>query len=91
MEEEEYDRILSSLKTRVLPTGLTKNQKDSFRRKCKQFVVKDDALFYRDHKKHIDLQVISYNTYMPFKRQVCAIWTLALAVINFSPELEIVL
>ena len=88
MEEEEYDRIVSFLKTRVLPTDFTKNRKDSFRRKCKQFVAKDDTLYYRDHKKNIDLQVI-----VPFKRQVCAIWTLSLLLLlaAFSPELEIVL
>jgi hypothetical protein len=37
---------------------LTKNQKDSLRRKCRSFIIKDDALFFRDVKKGADFKVL---------------------------------
>ena len=63
MEQKEYDRIVGYHKTKTLPAALTKNQRDSFRRKCKHFVLKEGLLYYRDVKKEVDLQVSSEIPY----------------------------
>ena len=54
MEQVQYDRIVSYLRTGSFPS---KNEKDFFGRKTKNFVVKDGWLFYSDKKKATDLQV----------------------------------
>ena len=60
MEQSQYDRIVGYLRTDSFPSSMTKNEKDSLRRKAKHFVVKDGLLFYRDKKKATDLQVLEY-------------------------------
>ena len=55
MEQVQYDRIVSYLRTGSFPS---KNEKDFLRRKTKNFVVKDGLLFYSDKKKAADLQVL---------------------------------
>ena len=60
MEQAQYDRIVGYLRTGSFPSSITKNEKDSLRRKSKNFknfVVKDGLLFYKDKKKSADLQV----------------------------------
>ena len=37
--------------------GFTKNQKDSLKRKSKSFIIRDDALFFKDAKKGVELKV----------------------------------
>ena len=54
MEQAQYDRIVGYLRTGSFPSSMTKNEKDSLRRKSKNFVVKDGLLFYRDKKKSAD-------------------------------------
>ncbi len=60
MEKKEYDRILDHLRSKTLPSCLSKNVKDSLRRKSKQFVIKDDLLYFKDVKRQVDLQVSTY-------------------------------
>lgn len=60
MEQVQYDKIVSYLRTGNFPSSMTKNEKDSLRRKAKNFVVKDGLLFYRDQKKAADLLVLKH-------------------------------
>ena len=39
---------MSYLQTKTMPSDFTKNQKDSLRRKCKNFMLKEGLLYYRD-------------------------------------------
>ena len=57
MDQQEYDRLLLYLRSAELPSGFTKNQKDSLKRKSKSFIIRDDALFFRDAKKGVELKV----------------------------------
>ena len=59
MEQREYEKIFKYLQSGSFPS-LTRNEKDSLRRKAKNFVVKDGLLYYRDRKKNCDLQVGCY-------------------------------
>ena len=43
MEEEDYGSIKSYLCSGEFPVNLSKRDKDSLRRKCKKFVVKDGS------------------------------------------------
>ena len=45
--EKVYDRISTYLRTKKQLIGLTKNKKDSLRRKCKHDVLKDRFLYYK--------------------------------------------
>ena len=58
MEQGQYDRIVGYLRTGSFPSSMTKNEKDSLRRKTKNFAVKDGLLYYRDKTKAEDLQVL---------------------------------
>ena len=60
MEQRQYDRIVGYLRTGSFPSSMTKNEKDSLRRKAKNFVVKDGLLYYRDKRKAADLQVLKH-------------------------------
>ena len=51
------DTILHYIRTGKLPEDLEKNQKDSLRRKSKNFLEKSGLLFLHDEKKRVDLQV----------------------------------
>ena len=42
MDQGQYDALLSFLRTGKFPEGLTKNERDSLRRKSKSFVVNDE-------------------------------------------------
>ena len=66
MEQVQYDRIVSYLRTGSFPSSMTKNEKDSLRRKAKNFVVIDGLLFYRDKKKAADLQVLKLASFLFF-------------------------
>ena len=44
-------------RTSCCMTGLTKNKKDSLRRKSKSFVVNDGLLYNQDGKRNVDLHV----------------------------------
>ena len=57
MDQQEYDRLYLYLRSAELPSGFTKNQKDSLKRKSKSFIIRDDALFFRDAKKGVELKV----------------------------------
>ena len=58
MDQEQYDLIYSFVRDKQFPAHLSKNRKDSLRRKCKRFVIKSDGLlYYRNQKKNVDLQV----------------------------------
>ena len=57
MEQKQYDDLFSYIRTKEFPTGYSKTQKDSLRRKSKSFIIKDGLLFFRDKKKNADLQV----------------------------------
>lgn len=59
VEQEQYDQILAYLRTGNMPIHLSKNAKDSLRRKSKSFIAKDGMLFYKD-KIESEYQVI-YN------------------------------
>ena len=48
------ERILSLLKARVLPTGLTIKKEGN----ANSLLLKMIHFYYRDHKKYIDIQVI---------------------------------
>ena len=52
MDQQEYDRLFLYLRSAELPSGFTKNQKDSLKRKSKS-----DALFFKDAKKGVELKV----------------------------------
>ena len=56
MEEEEYCSIKSYLCSGEFPVNLSKRDKDSLRRKCKKFVVKDGLLYHCTSKgmKEVD-------------------------------------
>ena len=60
MNQGEYDRIFAYLHTGKASSDLTKNERDSLRRKCKKFVVKDGLVYFRDKKTNRDLQVCNY-------------------------------
>ena len=65
MEQEQYDiSYICYLKEGYIPKDITKNKRDAFRRKCKNFIVKSDGLLYfKDKRKEVDLQVtVSNNT-----------------------------
>ena len=66
MEQVQYDGIVSYLRTGSFPSSMTKNEKDSLRRKAKNFLVKDGLLFYRDKKKAADLQVLNRASFLFF-------------------------
>ena len=57
MNQEQYDVLLSYLRTAKLPSTLTKNEKDSLRRKSKSFLVKNGLLYHRNRKSDVDQQV----------------------------------
>ena len=57
---------MSYLHIGSFPSSMTKNEKDSLRRKAKNFVVKDWLLFYRDKKKVADLQVLKCASFLFF-------------------------
>ena len=58
MEQGLYDLLFAYLRDKNLPPDLSKNKKDSLRRKAKSFVLKNDGLLYfRDKKRETDLQV----------------------------------
>ena len=57
---------MGHLRTGSFPSSMTKNEKDSLRRKEKNFVIKDGLLFYRDKKKVADLQVLRRAASFPF-------------------------
>jgi len=58
MNQEQYDVLLSYLRTAKLPSTLTKNEKDSFRRKWRAFWWRMDCCSYhRDGKSNVDQQV----------------------------------
>ena len=62
MEQVEHDLLYGYIREGNFPDNITKNKKDSLRRKSKSFVMKDDGLLYfRDKKKNLDLKV--YYTY----------------------------
>ena len=61
MDQKEYDRICDYLATKRLP-DLSKDLKDALRRKCKNFLMKDGLLHYRNGKKGLDLQVLNVNS-----------------------------
>ena len=54
MEQVQYDRIVSYLRTGSFPS----KNKRFLRRKTKNFVIKDGLLFYSDKKKAADFQVL---------------------------------
>ena len=59
MDQIAYNSLfLYNIKSREYPSNLNKNQKDALRRKSKNFIIKEDVLFYHDKKKNIDLKVI---------------------------------
>ena len=47
MDQQEYDRLFLYLRSAELPSGFTKNQKDSLKRKSKSFII--------DAKKGVEL------------------------------------
>lgn len=51
MDQEEYDLVFSYIRDGKFSTDLSKNKKDSVRRKCKSFIVKEDGLLYFRNKK----------------------------------------
>ena len=55
MEQVQYDRIVSYLRTGSFPS---KNEKGFWEKKTKNFVIKDGLLFYSDKKKAADFQVL---------------------------------
>ena len=58
MEQSLYDRLYNFCRGGALPSHLTqKKEKDSLRRKGKNFLVKDGLLFYREKRRNVDLQV----------------------------------
>ena len=59
MDQHEYDQLLTYKQTALLPKNLSKNNKDSLRRKAKPFVIKDGFLFFKDMKNARELQVYS--------------------------------
>ena len=58
-----YVRYYSALRTGKLPEDLEKNQKDSLRRKSKNFLEKSGLLYFHDEKKTVDLQVSVCNRF----------------------------
>ena len=57
MEDSHYYQLFVYLRTSEFPSGFTKIQRDSLRRRSQNFVVKDGLLHYRNKKKMTDLQV----------------------------------
>ena len=64
-----YDTILRYIRTGKLPEDLEKNQKDSLRRKSKNFLEKSGLLYFHDEKKSVDLQVSVCNGFFSLCRQ----------------------
>ena len=64
-----YDTILRYICTGKLPEDLEKNQKDSLRRKSKNFLEKSGLLYFHDEKKSVDLQVSVCNGFFSLRRQ----------------------
>ena len=64
MEQLMYNNILHYLRIGKLPEDLEKNQKDSLRRKSKNYLEKSGLLYFRDGKKGTDLQVSVCNNYV---------------------------
>ena len=65
-----YDIILRYVRTGKLPEDLEKNDKDSLRRKIKNFLEKSGLLYFRDEKRSVDLQVsvcngFTHNLFFP--------------------------
>ena len=58
MDQIAYNSLFLYIKSREYPSNLNKNQKDALRRKSKNFIIKEDVLFYHDKKKNIDSKVI---------------------------------
>ena len=57
-DELEYKLLSSFITDKTLPSNLSKNKRDSLRRKAKGFVLKSDGLLYfRYKKKGTDLKV----------------------------------
>ena len=57
MDQEKYDVLFTYLTRKKLPEKLKKNERDTLKRKCKSFVVKDGLLYHRDQKANVDQQV----------------------------------
>ena len=57
MEQSQYDVLYDYKVSKELPEHLSKNEKDSLRRKAKNFVITDGLLYNRDTRKNLDLQV----------------------------------
>ena len=52
MDQDQYDQLLAYLREGIFPSNLSQNRKESLRRECKKFTVKDDGLLYfKDEKK----------------------------------------
>ena len=55
MDQDQYDRLLHYLLTGDFPAEMAKAEKDSLRKRSKNFLVKNGLLYYQ--KKNVDLQV----------------------------------
>ncbi len=52
MDQQEYDLLYEYIRRKEFPTTISKNKKDSLRRKSKQFEVMEDGLLYFKDKKN---------------------------------------
>ena len=57
MELDLYDQLHNLCCSGAFPSDLTKTARDSLRRKGKNFLVRNDLLYYKDKKRNVDLRV----------------------------------
>ena len=74
MEPVLYDRLYNLCCSSAFPSELTKAEKDSLRRKSKNFLAKNGLLYYRDRKRNVDLQVMHCSVCGSILLYVCYYW-----------------
>ena len=72
-DQGNYDVLYTYLTSKKLPEKLTKNERDSLKRRCKSFFVKDGLLYHRDRKTSVDQQVRRTRHSLPQQTWLTAI------------------